>query len=124
MLFRSDDGYVYLSDRKIDMIISGGANIYPAEIEAALVGHPAVADCAVFGIPDEEWGEQVKAAVQFEAGASATDEELIAWCRERLAGFKCPRSIDVHETMPREATGKLKKRHLRDVYWEGRERAI
>jgi acyl-CoA synthetase (AMP-forming)/AMP-acid ligase II len=78
----------------------------------------------VFGIPDEEWGEQVKAAVQFEAGASATDEELIAWCRERLAGFKCPRSIDVHETMPREATGKLKKRHLRDVYWEGRERAI
>jgi long-chain acyl-CoA synthetase len=118
------DGYVYLSDRKIDMIISGGANIYPAEIEAALVGHPAVSDCAVFGIPDEEWGEQVKAAVQFEAGASATDEELIAWCRERLAGFKCPRSIDVHETMPREATGKLKKRHLRDAYWEGRERAI
>ena len=118
------DGYVFLSDRKIDMIISGGVNIYPAEIEAALIGHPAVSDCAVFGIPDDEWGEQVKAAVQFEAGTSATDEELIAWCLEKLAGFKCPRSIDVHVELPREATGKLKKRYLRDIYWEGRERAI
>jgi len=106
------------------MIISGGANIYPAEVEAVLVGHPAVADCAVFGIPDDEWGEQVKAAVQFEPGAAATEADLIAWCRERVAAFKCPRSIDVHEAMPREATGKLKKRHLRDVYWEGRDRLV
>ncbi len=119
-----DDGYVFLSDRKIDMIISGGANIYPAEIEAALISHPAVADCAVFGIPDDEWGEQVKAAVEFEPGAVATEADLIHWCREHLAGFKCPRSVDVHEAMPREATGKLKKRLLRDAYWEGRDRAI
>ncbi len=119
-----DDDYVYLSDRKIDMIISGGANVYPAEVEAALVSHPAVADCAVFGIPDDEWGEQVKAAVEFEPEAVATEEDLIGWCRERLAGFKCPRSVDVHEAMPREATGKLKKRILREVYWEGRDRAI
>ena len=119
-----EDGYVFLSDRKIDMIISGGANIYPAEVEAVLVGHPAVADCAVFGIPDDEWGEQVKAAVQFEPGTAATEADLIAWCRERVAAFKCPRSIDVHEAMPREATGKLKKRHLRDVYWEGRDRLV
>ena len=94
------------------------------QVEAALVAHPAVADCAVFGIPDDEWGEQVKAAVQFEPGTSVADEELIAWCRERLAGYKCPRSVDVHEALPREATGKLKKRYLRDAYWEGRERAV
>ncbi len=119
-----DDGYVYLSDRKIDMIISGGANIYPAEVEAVLISHPVVADCAVFGIPDDEWGEQVKAAVEFEPGVVATDDDLIDWCRERLAGFKCPRSVDVHEAMPREATGKLKKRLLRDAYWEGRDRVI
>ena len=118
------DGYVYLSDRKVDMVITGGANVYPAEVEAALVAHPAVADCAVFGIPDDEWGEQVKAAVQFEPGTSVADEELIAWCRERLAGYKCPRSVDVHEALPREATGKLKKRYLRDAFWEGRERAV
>ena len=119
-----DDGYLFLSDRKIDMIISGGANIYPAEVEAILIEHPAVADCAVFGIPDDEWGEQVKGAVQFEPGTSATADELIAWCRDRIAAFKCPRSIDVHDVMPREATGKLKKRHLRDAYWVGRERRI
>jgi fatty-acyl-CoA synthase len=106
------------------MIISGGTNIYPAEVEAVLIEHPAVADCAVFGIPDDEWGEQVKAAVQFESGATAGADELIGWCRERLAGYKCPKTVDVHKAMPREATGKLKKRHLRDVYWEGRERAI
>ena len=118
------EGYVFLADRKIDMIISGGTNIYPAEVEAVLIEHPAVADCAVFGIPDGEWGEQVKAAVQFEPGATAGADELIGWCRERLAGYKCPKTVDVHKAMPREATGKLKKRHLRDVYWEGRERAI
>ncbi len=119
-----EEGYVYLSDRKIDMVITGGANVYPAEVEAALVAHPAVADCAVFGIPDDEWGEQVKAAVQFETGATATEAELLDWCRGRLAGYKCPKSVDVHEALPREATGKLKKRYLRDAYWEGRERAV
>ena len=106
------------------MVISGGTNIYPAEVEAVLIAHPAGADCAVFGIPDDEWGEEVKAAVEFETGAVATEDDLIAWCRGRLAGFKCPRSVDFHDAMPREATGKLKKRHLRDVYWQGRERAI
>ena len=118
------DGYVHLSDRKVDMVITGGANVYPAEVEAVLIAHPAVADCAVFGIPDDEWGEQVKAAVQFELGASASDDELVGWCRDRLAGYKCPKSVDVHEDLPREATGKLKKRILRDAYWEGRDRAV
>jgi long-chain acyl-CoA synthetase len=106
------------------MVISGGANIYPAEVEAVLSAHPVVADCAVFGIPDDEWGEQVKAAVEFELGTSVSEDELIKWCRDRLAGFKCPRSVDVHLAMPREASGKLKKRRLRDVYWEQSDRAI
>ncbi|MDY7102292.1 MAG: AMP-binding protein [Actinomycetota bacterium] len=113
-----DDGFVYLADRKIDMIISGGVNIYPSETEAILSQHPAVADCAVFGVPDPEWGEQVKAAVELAPGAETDPDELIAWCAERIARYKCPRSIDVHDALPREASGKLKKRVLRDAYRE------
>lgn len=113
-----DDGFVYLSDRKVDMIIAGGVNIYPAEIEGALLAHPAVADCAVFGVPDPEWGEAVKAAVAVSPGAEVTAEELTQWCKTRLAGFKCPRSIDFHDALPREETGKMRKRLLRAPYWE------
>src|SRR5690606_4742950 len=102
------DGFVYLADRKIDVIISGGVNIYPSEIEAVLSEHPGVADCVVFGIPDDEWGEQVKAVVELHRSTAVTERELLDWCRERLAGFKCPRSIDLHEALPRDATGKLK----------------
>lgn len=119
-----DAGYLYLSDRKIDMIISGGVNIYPAEVEACLGQHPAVADCTVFGIPDDEWGEQVKAAVQLGEGHSATADELIGWCRDRIAGFKAPKSIDFHERLPRDDAGKLRKRFLRDEYWADRETKI
>ena len=111
------DGFVYLADRKVDMIISGGTNIYPSETEAVLSSHPAVVDCAVFGVPDEEWGEQVKAAVQLVPGASVTADDLISFCRQHLAGYKCPKSVDVHDDLPREASGKLKKRVLRDAYW-------
>jgi long-chain acyl-CoA synthetase len=120
-------GYLYLSDRKIDMIISGGVNIYPAEIEAVLVNHPAVEDAAVFGIPNEEFGEEVKAAVTLRAGhvpSEALSTELIAHCRAHLAGYKAPRSIDYETTMPRHETGKLYKRLLRDRYWQGNERKI
>lgn len=112
-----DEGYVYLADRGVDLIISGGVNIYPAEVEAVLSQHPAVADCAVFGVPDEEWGEAVKAAVCLLPGASAETAELIAFCRDRLAAFKCPRSVDVLDSLPREESGKLKKRLLREPYW-------
>lgn len=122
-----EDGYLYLSDRKIDMIISGGVNIYPAEIEAVLVQHPAVEDAAVFGIPNEEFGEEVKAAVKLAAGQNADDdltETLIAYCREHLAGYKAPRSIDYEEEFPRHETGKLYKRLLRDRYWQGQGRTI
>ncbi len=117
-----EDGFVFLSDRGVDLIISGGVNIYPAEVEATLSEHPAVEDCAVFGIPDEEWGEAVHAAVTLSAGSTAQPSELIEWCRGRLAGFKCPRAIDVLDELPREASGKLKKHKLRDPYWEGRTR--
>ncbi len=125
-----EDGYLFLSDRKIDMIISGGVNIYPAEIEGVLVTHPALADAAVFGVPDEEFGEQVKAAVQLTEDAAArsgSDDlttELQDHVRRQLAGYKVPRSVDYHDQLPRHPTGKLYKRLLRDPYWEGAGRRI
>jgi long-chain acyl-CoA synthetase len=122
-----EDGYLFLRDRKIDMIISGGQNIYPAEIESALLRHPAVGDVAVFGVPDDNWGESVKAVVEPAPGHPAGDAltaELIAFCAEQLAGYKRPRSVDFLETMPRDPNGKLQKRRLRDPYWAGRERAV
>ncbi len=121
------DGYLYMSDRKIDMIISGGVNIYPAEIEAVLVTHPAVQDAAVFGIPNDEFGEEVKAAVQLRGDNVATAtlaRDLIDHCRKHLAGYKAPKSVDFVANMPRHETGKLYKRILRDAYWEGTGRKI
>ncbi|MFN8052740.1 MAG: AMP-binding protein [Acidimicrobiales bacterium] len=122
-----EDGYLTLSDRRIDMIISGGVNIYPAEIEGALVAHPLVNDAAVFGIPDDQMGEQVKAVVELVDGAEPPPEleaELVAFCRERLAGYKAPRSVDVVDALPRQPTGKLFKRLLRDPYWADAGRSI
>jgi len=122
-----EDGYLWLSDRKIDMIISGGVNIYPAEIEAVLAEHPAVTDVAVIGVPDEEYGEAVKAVVQVGEGhqpSGALAEDLIAHCRSKLAGYKRPRSIDWTDALPRSAAGKLQKRELRAPYWEGTGRSI
>ncbi|TDD88128.1 hypothetical protein E1293_06720 [Actinomadura darangshiensis] len=116
-----EDGYLFLADRVIDMIISGGVNIYPAEIEGVLITHPAVRDVAVFGVPDEEFGEQVKAAVELTDGGSPSDAlaaELIAHVRASLAGYKAPRSVDFVDAMPRTPTGKLYKRLLRAPYWE------
>jgi long-chain acyl-CoA synthetase len=122
-----EDGYLFMSDRKIDMIISGGVNIYPAEIEGVLISHPAVLDAAVFGIPNDEFGEEVKGAVELKAGIKGDaklEEDLIAHCKEHLANFKAPRSIDFEEKLPRHPTGKLLKRLLRDKYWEGSGRTI
>jgi long-chain acyl-CoA synthetase len=122
-----EDGYLFLRDRKIDMIISGGANIYPAEIEGALLTHPKVGDAAAFGIPDPDWGEQVKAVIEPAAGVTPGPEladEIMAFCQQKLAKFKCPKSIDFVATMPRDPNGKLYKRKLRDPYWAGRDRAI
>jgi long-chain acyl-CoA synthetase len=125
--YLNEEGYLFLCDRKIDMIISGGANIYPAEIENVLLAHPKVVDAAVFGIPHDDWGEEVKAVVEVAEGVDSDDsltEELLAYCRENLAKFKCPKSIDYTTEMPRDPNGKLYKRKLRDPYWEGRERGI
>jgi long-chain acyl-CoA synthetase len=106
------------------MIISGGVNIYPAEIEAALHAHPAVMDAAVIGVPDDEWGESVKAIVQLRPNQRATAEELIAFAGERLAGYKKPRSVDFVDELPRDAAGKLLKRKLREPYWAAAGRSI
>jgi acyl-CoA synthetase (AMP-forming)/AMP-acid ligase II len=119
------DGWVFLSDRASDMIISGGVNIYPAEIEQLLVEHPAVRDAGVFGVPDAEWGESVKAAIELRPGYFASDQlaaEILAWAKEKMAGYKVPRSIDFEEQLPRQENGKLYKRVLKDRYWpkEGR----
>ncbi|HTJ42376.1 MAG TPA: acyl-CoA synthetase [Kofleriaceae bacterium] len=123
--YLDEDGFLFLCDRKADMIISGGVNIYPAEIEAVLLSHPDVADVAVFGIPDEDWGEQVKAVVQPAHGSSdALASALGAYAAERLAKYKLPKSIDFVAEMPRDPNGKLYKRKLRDPYWAGRDRAI
>ena len=125
--YLDEDGWLFLRDRKSDMIISGGANIYPAEIESVLLTHPKVGDAAVFGIPHEDWGEEVKAVIEPAAGVEPNAEladEILAFCGDKLARFKTPRSIDFIVEMPRDPNGKLYKRKLRDPYWEGRERAI
>lgn len=119
----NEEGYLFLRDRKTDMIISGGANLYPAEIEAELIQHPKIADVAVFGIPHDDWGEEVKAVVQPAEGVQpgeALTREIFAWCEGRLAKMKWPRSIDYLAELPRDPNGKLYKRKLRDPYWEGR----
>jgi long-chain acyl-CoA synthetase len=122
-----EDGYLFLKDRKSDMIISGGVNIYPAEIEGELLTFPKIGDVAVFGIPHEDWGEEIKAVVQPAEGIEGDDalrEEIFAFCQERLAKFKRPKTIDFVAELPRDPSGKLYKRKLRDPYWEGKERQI
>jgi len=119
----NDEGYLFLRDRKLDMIISGGANIYPAEIEAELIQHPKIADVAVFGIPNDDWGEEIKAVVEVIDGVEPGDDltaEILAWSGDRLARMKQPRTIDYSNQLPRDPNGKLYKRKLRDPYWEGR----
>lgn len=125
--YLDDDGYLFICDRAKDMIISGGVNIYPAEVEGVLSSHPAVGDVAVIGIPDPEWGEQVKAVVELVSGVEPSDElaqDIIAYCRARLAGFKCPRSVDFETSLPRTEAGKLIKREIRETYWAGVGRQV
>jgi long-chain acyl-CoA synthetase len=125
--YLNEAGYLFLCDRKIDMIIAGGVNIYPSEIEGELLKHPKVADVAVFGIPHEDWGEEVKAVIEPAPGVDAGPalaEEILAFCAANMAKYKCPRSIDFVAALPRDPNGKLYKRKLRDPYWQGRERAI
>jgi long-chain acyl-CoA synthetase len=125
--YLDDEGYLFLCDRASDMIISGGVNIYPAEIEGELSCHPAVDDVAVFGVPHDEWGEEIKAVVQPVAGVEAGPDlsaDLLDFLAARLARFKLPRSIDFTDELPRDPNGKLYKRRLRDPFWAGRDRRI
>jgi fatty-acyl-CoA synthase len=118
------DGYVFIHDRVKDMIISGGENVYPAEVESALAEHPAIAEVAVIGVPDDKWGETVKAVVVLRPGKELTDADLISWSRTRIAGFKAPTSVDFTSVLPRNASGKILKKDLRAPYWAGRTRQV
>ncbi len=124
-LGKMDEGqYVYIVDRKKDMIISGGENIYPKEIEDVLFQHPEVAEATVIGIPDENWGEAIKALVIKKAGSSLTELDLIEHCKKRLASYKKPRSIEFVETLPRSTAGKVLKHEIRAKYWQEQERKV
>jgi long-chain acyl-CoA synthetase len=119
-----DEGYVFICDRKKDMIISGGVNIYPAEIEAVMYAYPKLIDAAVFGIPDDEWGESVYAIVQPKPGETIDIDDLRAFVESRLARYKQPRGYEVRDELPRTDSGKLLKRVLRDEYWRDRDSAV
>jgi acyl-CoA synthetase (AMP-forming)/AMP-acid ligase II len=119
-----DGGFLFVFDRIKDMIITGGENVYSPEVEQAMAEHPAVAEVAVIGIPDDHWGEIVKAVVVLRPGHQVTEQEIIGFTRERLAHYKCPRTVDIIDALPRNPSGKILKRTLRARYWEGRDRKI
>lgn len=118
------DGYLFIHDRVKDMIISGGENVYPAEVESAIYGHPAVLEVAVIGVPDDKWGEAVKAVCVPKPGTTIDADDVISWARERIAGFKAPKTIDIIEALPRNASGKILRKDLRAPYWAGRDRQV
>ncbi|MEO7428462.1 MAG: fatty-acid--CoA ligase, partial [Acidimicrobiales bacterium] len=122
--YMDDDGYVFVVDRMKDMIVTGGENVYSAEVEQAVALHPAVASCAVIGIPDPEWGERVHAVVVLAAGATVTPEELREHCKTLIAGYKAPRSAEFIEALPVNGAGKVLKRNLRAPHWEGVDRNV
>jgi acyl-CoA synthetase (AMP-forming)/AMP-acid ligase II len=122
--YMDEDGYVFIYDRVKDMIVTGGENVYPAEVENALFGHPAIADAAVIGVPDETWGEAVRAIVVAKPGAPHDAGDIIAWTRGRIAHYKAPKSVDFVDAIPRGITGKILRRQLREPFWEGRTRKV
>jgi fatty-acyl-CoA synthase len=122
--YLDEDGYVYIYDRAKDMIISGGENVYPAEVESGIYGHPDVLEVAVIGVPDDKWGEAVKAVCVPKPGVTIDPDSVISYARERLASFKVPKTIDVIPALPRNASGKILRRELREPYWAGRERQV
>ncbi|MBN9007887.1 MAG: AMP-binding protein [Rhizobiales bacterium] len=122
--YRDENGFLYIVDRKRDLIISGGFNIAPSEIERVLWSHPSVGDCAVIGVPDERWGEAVKAVVELRPGQSASEDELRDFCRDRLGGMKTPKSIEFWPQLPRSQIGKVLKRDVRAKFWKGQVRQV
>jgi acyl-CoA synthetase (AMP-forming)/AMP-acid ligase II len=119
-----DEGFVFIVDRKRDMIITGGFNVYPSEVEQVIWAHPAVQDCAVVGIPDEKWGEAVTAVIELKSGATLSADEVIAFCKERLGSVKAPKRVEFWPSLPRTPVGKVRKKDVRDRFWEGQLRRI
>jgi len=119
-----DDGFVFIVDRKKDMIITGGFNVFPSEIEQVIWSHPNVQDCAVIGVPDEKWGEAVKAVIEVVPGKTISATEIIALCKQKLGSVKTPKSVEVWETLPRSPVGKVLKKELRKIFWEHQERLV
>jgi acyl-CoA synthetase (AMP-forming)/AMP-acid ligase II len=124
MGYMDEKSYLFIMDRSKDMIISGGENIYPREIEEVLIQHPAVREVAVIGVPDAKWGEAIKAVVSIVKGRSVAAEDLIAFCKDHIASYKKPRSVDIVDDLPKNNYGKILKRELRNQYWEARERKV
>lgn len=118
------DGYFYIRDRIKDMVVTGGENVYPREIETVLLTHPLIADAAVIGVPDERYGEALLACIVLKAGTSLTIEDVVSFCRERLGGYKVPRQVRFIEALPRNASGKVLKTVLREPFWKGRSRQV
>jgi long-chain acyl-CoA synthetase len=119
-----EDGYIFIVDRKKDMIISGGENIYSREVEDVLYSHPAVLYAAVIGVPDDKWGESVKAVLVLRNGMSATEEEIIEYCKANLAGYKKPKSIEFRDSLPMTGSGKIQKNLIKEEYWKGYEKKV
>jgi acyl-CoA synthetase (AMP-forming)/AMP-acid ligase II len=119
-----EEGYVYLMDRKADMIVTGGENVYPKETEDVLYEHPAVQECAVVSAPDDKWGERVQAVVLLKAGQTATAQELIEHCRGKLAGYKCPKNVEFWDELPKTPVGKILRKDVKKHFWKGKERTI
>lgn len=124
LAYQDGNGYLYICDRKKEMIITGGFNVYPSEVEQAVLGHAAVQDCAVVGVPDEKWGEAIKAVVELKRGCSLSADELLAFCKERLGSVKAPKSVDFVDSLPRSPVGKVLRKEVRNRYWTGRDRLI
>jgi len=119
-----EEGFIYLMDRKADMIVTGGENVYPKEVEDVLYGHPAIQECAVVSAPDERWGERVQAVIVLKAGQAATEEELINFCKSKLAGYKCPKKVEFWGELPKTPIGKILRKDVKKQFWEGKERSI
>jgi acyl-CoA synthetase (AMP-forming)/AMP-acid ligase II len=121
---KDEDGFIYIVDRKKDMIISGGFNVYPSEIEQVVWGHDAVQDCAVVGVPDEKWGEAVKAVIELKPGQTVSAEEIIALCKEEIGSVKAPKTVEFWDELPRSPVGKVRKKDIRDTFWVDQDRQV
>jgi acyl-CoA synthetase (AMP-forming)/AMP-acid ligase II len=124
LAYQDEEGFIYICDRKKEVIITGGFNVYPLEVEQVVLSHPAVQDCAVVGVPDETWGEAIKAVVELKPGRTVGGDELIRLCKERIGSVKAPKSVDFIDDLPRSPVGKVTRKEVRERYWSGRDRRV